>query len=712
MEQYREPLRYRNRCLRTLSGAQLFGPAGNRLAVDVLDHQPGFSGSIDFIHKMNITRLFTVSCDCGVDFSQSDAVWHPTHLSQALETDALVFSERKTLAPDDAALSLMRFRNVSGEAFTLSFHSGPVGFTVAAAETLEDDRLLHYAESPELRFGIRLGIAACWSVPGSRLTLKPGGEVCISALAVVGNLLTETPESLKNRAKALLKEALAAPDALFDRMVAEHQAFYDRAPEFLCDDKLINACWQYRWYILKNTVSRPGMGRFPRAVMYEGRDHRMRKTPLEPSGWEFSKLIPLSTPLQVNDLRWHPDHALTRDIIRSAFAAQDENGLLLTAYVSGAAKSYANYLPWAIWLNYLVDGDKAFLREMLPLIEKYLAGHEKTYGNPADSLLIERTHALTGKEYQPSYWYFHDFPPNPKDTAGFTPLKRVDRSVYHCLNLRGMANMLEALGREEAALYRDRERAVANDIRRKMWDEDSGFYYDLHHETDEKALVRNIVGVYPFWAGLDGQGRERGILPLLDENAFATGSGYASVSRDCPVFSPAGGWKGLYFKGRDGCVWCGPSWPYTTGIALEALAAESLRQEHRYDSQFSEAFRQYTRQHFRDGDRRRPYLVEHYNALTGEPLSDEVDYNHSFWLDIVVRFVAGLEVYPDYLEVRPLNTHLRWFSLSGLQIRGHQVSISMARAGNPQGLPEGLVLTVDGRTIKGFAGEPLRYDFT
>lgn len=689
LDSYREPLQYHNRSLRTITGALLFGPAGDRLAVDILDHQPGFSGSIDFIHKMNITQLFTVTCGGEADFSQSDAVWYRTHMTNAYENEAIAFTERKTIAADDTALSLMHWRNVSTRDIMLTFVSAPEGFVPQPGG-------LHYSESPELRFGIRLGIAAGWSLPEDTITLPPGGEIAMAAVAAVGNLLTDAPESIRARTDAYLREAIAAPDALFDRIVAENSRFYDEAPEFLCDDKLINACWQYRWYILKNTVCKPGMGRFPQAVMYEGRDHRMQKKALSPSGWEFSKLIPLSTPLQVNDLRWHPDHALTHDIIRSAFAAQDEDGLLLTAFVEDSAKSYANYMLWAIWLNYQLDGDKAFLREMLPRMVQYIAGHERAYGNPRDSLLIERTHSLTGKEYQPSYWYFKDFPPNPKDPAGFTPLKRVDRSVYHCLNLRGLAGMMQVLGLPEEAAYRAKERAVAQDIQTKMWDADTGFYYDLHYETDEKAMVRNIVGVYPYWAGIAGEENAQGILPLMDAEAFATGSGFASVSRDCPVFSPAGGWMGNYFKGRNGCVWCGPSWPYTTGIALEALAQESRKHGHRYDAQFNEIFQQYTIQHFRDGDWHRPYLVEHYNPITGERLSDEADYNHSFWLDIVVRFVAGITVGEGFIEVEPLHTHLRWFSLRRIMIRGHEVGVTFACADNPHGIPQGLTVTVDG----------------
>ena len=50
-------------CSRTLPGHPdkwMLGPTGKRLWVDYLDGAPGFSGRVDFIHKMNLPLLFSV----------------------------------------------------------------------------------------------------------------------------------------------------------------------------------------------------------------------------------------------------------------------------------------------------------------------------------------------------------------------------------------------------------------------------------------------------------------------------------------------------------------------------------------------------------------------------------------------------------------------------------------------------------------------------
>ena len=110
---------------------------------------------------------------------------------------------------------------------------------------------------------------------------------------------------------------------------------------------------------------------------------------------------------------------------------------------------------------------------------------------------------------------------------------------------------------------------------------------------------------------------------------------------------------------------------------------ESLADGHRLDEYFDEVLGEYTLQHFRDGDRHRPYLVEHYNPVTGERLSDEADYNHSFWLDIVIRFVAGVNVEENGIRIAPLSTHLKRWSLNGLKVRGHELSLSYWKSDRP-----------------------------
>ncbi|MBQ7916229.1 MAG: hypothetical protein IJ315_05515 [Firmicutes bacterium] len=660
-------LKYENRALRTHTGKLLFGPVGRRMWVDYLDRKPGFCGRIDFIHKTNLTQLFEVKCDREVDWELAQSVWYPDRLTMEYEDEDLAFCETKRILMQDLAFSVQEWTNKSEEPLRLEFCVQPKGAMIDGG----------YFETPVISYDYKVGGAAEWNLPGDSFVLDPGAKVRFMAACQLGNASVESREEIQ----AKLDDFWTWADQAEAKADQEWTDFMAGVPEFECSHPMLNKAWVYRWFINKHCTSYPEYGNFKQAVMFEGRSHRMNKTPYVSSGWEFTKLIPLSTSLHVTDYRWHHDHEIVHDFLRSFFDSADENGIPRCTLTNDHTSSYANYGLWAAYQLYLIDGDKAFLQESLPAMKAYVAGHKKVYGEDVDELQIEYTHSRTGKEYQPSYWYFHNYPINPKDKTTYTPLKRVDRSVYHYLNVKGLAAICRILGDADAAKYEAMAQTIAEDVNAKMWDEETQFFYDLHYQTDEKAMVKNIVGVYPYWAEITANEQLSGLEYLMNPDHFDTGNAFPSVSKENPVYSPDGGWQGNFIKGRNGCVWCGPSWPYTTAIALSALGQQSKLHEHQYDGDFWRFFRQYTNQHFRDGDINRPYLVEHYNPESGERLSDEVDYNHSYWIDLVVSFVAGVDVKEDCIVVDPLHLGLKWFKLKNLDIRGHYYTISWGKDG-------------------------------
>lgn len=682
-------LRYEDRALRTHTGKLLFGPVGRRMSVDYLDRKPGFCGRIDFIHKTNLTELFQVCCDREEDWELAKSVWYPDRLTMTYEDEEFTFEETKRILMQDLAFSVQKWSNHSDRPLTLTLQVRPEGAVC-------DDG--GFFVTPELSYGYKVGGVSEWNLPSKEYVLEPGQTVELMAACQLGNLSHETRSQLEEKLHSFWEEC-PTPQKAEEKAENEWRAFLAKTPEFECSHPMLNQTWLYRWFILKHCTSYPDFGNFHHAVMFEGRSHRMNKTPYVSKGWEFTKLIPLSTPLHITEYRWNYDHETAHEFLRSFFDSADENGIPRCTITNDHTSSYANYGLWAVYQLYLVDGDKEFLKEILPAMKAYAAGHKKVHGDDKDELQIEYTHARTGKEYQPSYWYFHNYPMNPKDKTTYTPLKRVDRSIYHYLNIKGLAAVCRILGDEDAESYEKLAEQIAEDVNHKMWDEETHFYYDLHYQTDEKAMVKNIVGIYPYWAEINSDGQLPGLEYLMDPDHFNTGNAFPSVSKENPVYSPDGGWQGNFIKGRNGCIWCGPSWPYTTAIALSALGQQSKRHEHRYDSAFWEFFRQYTNQHFRDGDVDRPYLVEHYNPESGERLSDEVDYNHSYWIDLVVSFVAGVQVEEDRIVVDPLHLGLKWFSMKNLEIRGHMYSICYSEDKKRGEIPAGMTVYKDGKVL-------------
>ena len=678
-----------NRMLRKYPGKLLFGPTGARLWADYLDSAPGFSGRLDFIHKLNLPLLFTLRVrGRGIIMPGAQAVWYPDELRLRYECTSFRFSERKTITWQDEAISLTQWQNLSDEPLTLELvlpegarEGHPYGFPVR----------LH---------GLDVVMLFCAddSLSSGTLTLMPGETrtlLCAAALGLKGE-----EEKLKERCGAILARAGDA-EAFLDECCEEYLKWFEDAPKFECSDPYLTVCWWYRAYILRASLAEPAHGYLRHRLFYEGRDHRMDKTACAPSGWSFSRLIPLSTPQTLTDLRWIRCPETGKEAFRTLADSLNEDGAFSVSAVDSKGKEYCQYAAWALYGFYLLWNDKPFVKEVLPHFKRDCRSVFERHKGENDALQICCAHALTGKEYQPGFWYFASggYPKKVRGTKeGYTPLKRVDSSVYMYLNCLALERLCREIGDADAEEFASRARAIKRDVLEKMWDEETGCFYDLHWQSDEKAFVRHVVGVYPLWAGMTEEKHLRQLDCMLSPETFARGSGFASVSADCPVYSPSGGWMGDYFKGGDGCMWNGPSWPYTTCIVLDALARQSKLHAHRYDGAFAKHLREYTLEHFRYGDLKQPYLVEHYDAETGQAISDEADYNHSFFLDLIVRHVCGLEIKEDGLLFEPLSVGLEYFSLKGVQLRGHTADVYyQQRESAPyDGFKAGYTLFLDG----------------
>ena len=389
--------------------------------------------------------------------------------------------------------------------------------------------------------------------------------------------------------------------------------------------------------------------------MYEGRSHKKSKRPLSSGGWHFSKLINLSTPLQLTDMRWHINRKIVYDMIRNMVDNLEENGLFCCAYVDRRLHSFANYGVWAIYQFYLVDRNKEFIKKILPRLKDVVKNETRVYSRD-DHLQIEVKPSRTGKDINPvigigmiirqiqSSWKLHPL-------KGLTVLSITIRTFW-------VARLCQALADPDYLDFEQEAENIKRDILSKMWDPETEFFYDLHFETDAKAMVKNIVGIYPHWAAITGEEHLGALKKLFDPDYFHTACPFPSVARDCKAYRPEGGWMGRFIKGRNGCVWCGPSWPYTTSVAIDAIGIESKRSNHSFDKEFAHYLREYSLQHYRGRDLMKPYLVEHYHGETGEPLSDEPDYNHSFYIDLIMSHVAGITLLK--MESALIRSTLAW----------------------------------------------------
>ncbi|WP_028548308.1 MGH1-like glycoside hydrolase domain-containing protein [Paenibacillus sp. UNC451MF] len=690
-----EELRAGKKALRTLPGALLLGSTGARLWADYLEPKPGFSGRFDFIHKVNIPLLFTLTNNLVDNFEPCRTEWFPSHLLMEYTGSKIALSERKFISWNDCAVSCQTWTNLSGEDLVLALQTYENSFSERSGNNLFGEfQIEHYS------FDITGAITVSDPALLEEVRLKPGESKQIIISAAFGIKGQDEPEMLKERSARYAELGLTI-DQVVESQRNEYQAWFDKAPTFQSSDPLLDKTWKYRWFLLRHNLSDPQYGHLSQPLFYEGRSHKKSKKPFGKGGWEFSKLINLSVPLHIMDARWYHDPVYCEGVLQNMKAGANEDGMFCCMTVDTIMHSFANFSCWAAYKLYLVHPNPELMTQLLPALKMQINSWKRIHGSDKDQLLIEHKHTRTGKEYQPSYWYFHQYPKNPKDKATYTHLKRVDRAVYHYLNTLGVAKLCELTSDEEAHTYYKLADEIKHDIIEKMWDDASQYFYDLHYLTDEKALVKNIVGIYPGWAEIIDDSFNGMIEHLFDEREFHTRCPFPSVSADCPAYSKEGGWMGHFVKGRNGCVWDGPTWPYTNSIALDALAKESKRRDHQFDSEFASYFREYSFLHFMQRDLNQPGLVEHYNSETGEPLSDEQEYNHSYYIDLLISHVAGLTVEHDRVVLDPLDVGLDYFCLDRIKAAGMDIRITYRKPGVLQTglteMDEGYRLFVNGK---------------
>ncbi|MDR6880594.1 MGH1-like glycoside hydrolase domain-containing protein [Bacillus sp. 3255] len=682
--------------LRTHPGALLLGSTGARLWADYVDPVPGFSGRFDFIHKVNIPILFQIDNHVTNSYEPCQTEWYPSYLRMTYTSTRMSLEERKFISWNDCAVSCQTWTNHSAEELILWLRTYADGF-----ELHDGKRLQGIYPIPHYSFDVAAAISVSDTELLDGMRLAPGQSATFIIAAALGISGQDEMSMLHARAAAFTECGWTA-DQIVEKQCEEYQEWFDHAPAFTSSDALLDKTWLYRWFLLRHNLADPKYGNLTYPLFYEGRSHKKSKEPFSKGGWEFSKLINLSVPLHIMDARWYQDVSYAEGPLRNMAESPGEGGQFCCLTVDTVMHAFANFTCWAAYQLYLVHRNRDLIVKLLPSFKSQISEAIRVHGNESDHLMIEYKHTRTGKEYQPSYWYFHNYPKNPKDKQTYTHLKRVDRTVYHYLNTLALAYMCEIAGDTQAASYRRLAEAIKKDILEKMWDEETAFFYDLHHETDEKAFVKNIVGFYPAWAKMIDEPYNGMIGHLFNEDEFRTKCPFPSVSADCPAYSKEGGWMGHYVKGRNGCVWDGPTWPYTNSITLDALAKESKRRDHQYDDFFAHSLREYSFLHFMKRDLNQPGLVEHYNSATGEPLSDEQEYNHSFYIDLVISHVAGLTIEKDSVILDPLDAGLDYFSLDRVKAAGMEFRITYKKPGVHAEIPDlkdGYRLYVDGELV-------------
>jgi hypothetical protein len=154
--------------------------------------------------------------------------------------------------------------------------------------------------------------------------------------------------------------------------------------------------------------------------------------------------------------------------------------------------------------------------------------------------------------------FSHGMDNSPRFDAGM-PSVYADANIYLANELQALGALAGAIGRDDDVPRWDVEcRALSNAINARLWDEKTGWYYDL--DTAGKFVrVKTPVGIAALLSSLSAvNGRDLRILErVLDRHTFWRPLPVPTVAADEPTC------------GTD--MWRGPAWPNTSFYAWCAL---------------------------------------------------------------------------------------------------------------------------------------------
>lgn len=515
------------------------------------------------------------------------------------------------------------------------------------------------------------------------LTLAPGESEDLTLATTMGTSDTAVAATNAN-VLAHAAEMIQAKDAEW------RNYFEDAVPQFHSPDEKMNQLWYYVWYVLRSNAVRHGSAvkadfTVPSKYGYWGcyiwdsafhalgqmhlQDPQVAEKSLRailsvqyPNGFlpinSGADDVEVNTPadgtydLNPSDLYRYmetPNPFLGELEYRSPQPHQwgvPQNAGTITVQ----EKTMLPILGVAAWQVYLTTGDRGFLAEMYERLSRY-GDWLWLRRNTGDGLLV---------------WY------NPEESGWDNaarllplPVKTVDGSTMAYLLNKMLADSARILGREDdATRYSQRAELTARSINEEMWDERTGFYYDLSMDGARRP-EKSPAGFTPLMAGIVSGERARRLAEhLRNPKEFASAAPVPTASMDDPEYDPR-------IWGWNGPSWIPSNWLVMESFAQAGMTADSNRLMQAMADMMSKP----------DGW---PGAYEQYNSETGIPFGVP-DYSWSGALnDYLTRWVAGVQ--PDVphhmLVISPhLFTGWEWFEVDRLHIGHDEVGYRYEESG-------------------------------
>ncbi|NDW09677.1 glycosyl hydrolase family 65 protein [Dysgonomonas sp. 520] len=435
-------------------------------------------------------------------------------------------------------------------------------------------------------------------------------------------------------------------------------------PLFECPQANFEEMYYYRWWSLRKHIKETPVG----YIMTEFLVNR--------SYADQYNLIACALGHHTYESRWLRDPKYLNQYVHVWFRGNEGQPM----------KKLRNFSSWtanALYNKYLVDGDKNYLLDMFPDLEKEYA-------------LWEGDHRL------PSGLYWQgDVQDGMEETISGGRRKQYARPTinsYMFGNAKALASIARLKGDNATAQkYEEKASEIKNLVQSQLWNPDSVFFETLR-KPGEFALVREAIGYIPWYFNLpdDKADYAKAWAQVMDEGGFLAPYGMTTAERRHPEFRSHGCCK---------CEWDGAIWPFASSQTLTAMSnlINNYKQDVVNDSVYFRHMELYVESQYHRG---RPYIGEYQDEVTGYWLKGDQErsryYNHSTFGDLIISGLIGLKPRPDnVLEVSPLVPQGKWdwFCLDNVPYHGKNVTIVWDKTGEKYKRGKGFYIMLDGKTV-------------
>ena len=197
---------------------------------------------------------------------------------------------------------------------------------------------------------------------------------------------------------------------------------------------------------------------------------------------------------------------------------------------------------WAEYNLYHKSANKRRIKEVMPVLQKYMNWIDETFKKP---------NGLYAVPFQAS-----GMSNAPRDGAVYP----VDFNACMALNASYMSALGDILNDKELSFqYRKMYFSIKTRVNSLMWDDKTGFYYDLD-KNEERLKEKTIAGFWPMLAEIPNADKADCLVNHINNpKTFGTDHPFPTLSKDSPSYSEKGN------------AFCGSVYPLFNFMVIKGL---------------------------------------------------------------------------------------------------------------------------------------------